>query len=562
MAKELTIVEMRHPVYRKNITEWSKWRCCYGGGRDFVNRYLKKFSTREPLDDFRDRKSITYPPRFAGSAIDDIKNSIYQRMADITRVGGSKTYLDAVTGSNGGVDQHGSSMNKFMGQGVLPELLVMGRVGVYIDMPTLDGPTMAENKGKHPYLYHYTAEEIQTWSGYYVNGHYRFTSLLLKEQEEEEDELTGLIKGQRAVFRYYQLTPEGVKVQFLDAKSQPIEQAQVITGLKRIPFVLVEVIKSFMEDVADYQIALLNLESSDISYILKSNFPFYTEQFDPRAEGAFTRRDTEGEDDPDLKRKEAVTGNSAGRRYPAGLDRPGFIHPSSEPLKASMDKENQIKSDIRHLLNLTLSQVEPNFASAESKGMDDRSLESGLSALGLILQHAEAQISEIWASYMNDSPTTITYPRTYSLKSEAERRDESKSDAELMSLVPSRTFQKEVAKKIAKNTVGHIISQEVLDKITKEVDSAKYISSDPEAIATDLDNGLVSDQTASIARGYDPDEAEKAKKDHAERIARVQKAQTPITNPGARGAKDLNPDKGNLNPDNPKPGDNNGATGE
>jgi hypothetical protein len=69
--------------------------------------------------------------------------------------------------------------------------------------------------------------------------------------------------------------------------------------------------------------------------------------------------------------------------------------------------------------------------------------------------------------------------------------------------------------------------------------SAKYISSDPEAITKDLQNGLVSDATASLARGYDASEVEQAKKDHAERIARIQAAQAPpgggLTNPGARG---------------------------
>jgi hypothetical protein len=44
-----------------------------------------------------------------------------------------------------------------------------------------------------------------------------------------------------------------------------------------------------MEDIADYQIALMNLESSDINYMLKSNFPFYVEQYDPRAEMNFGR---------------------------------------------------------------------------------------------------------------------------------------------------------------------------------------------------------------------------------------------------------------------------------
>jgi hypothetical protein len=558
----LKIQSMRHPEWRENQQDWRRWRLAYEGGRAFINQYLTQYSKRESPDEFAARKAMTYCPRFAGAAIDDVKNSIYQRMTDIARVGGDKTYQEATAGQNGGVDLEGSNMNRFIGQAVLPELLVTGKVGVYVDMPADLGPTLASNMGKRPYLYYYCAEDITDWCYGYEGSEKFFTALLLRDQEIDNDAETGLAKGTKTSWRHYQLTPDGVNVTFLNAAGETIDE-KMLVGMRRIPFVIMELYNSLMQDIADYQIALMNLESSDINYLVKSNFPIYTEQFDPRSEFQFGRpQPDQVADDPNMKKKEVVAGNSTGRKYPTGAERPGFIHPSPEPIKASMLKEDSIKNDIRKLLNLSLTNLEPKFASAQSKGMDDRSLESGLSALGLILQHGESQIAEVWAAYVRATAATINYPRSYSLKSESERREEAKNDAELMPVVPSKTYQKVIAKKITRTMIAHLVSQDELAVIEREIDQAKFISSDPVAIKSDLEMGLVSDATASLARGYDKSEVEQAKKDHAERLARIQKAQSPpangLTNPAARGVPDAAPVKG----DAAAKGEKHGATGQ
>lgn len=551
---QLQIQNMRHPDYRENVNDWSRWRLAYEGGRAFVNRFLEQYSKREDNIEFASRKKMTYCPRFAGAAIDDVKNSIYQRMTDIARTGGEKTYQAAVAGLDGGVDLEGSTMNRFIGQSVLPELLITAKVGIYVDMPSDVGDTVAANIGKRPYLYYYCAEDIADWACQFDSGEKYYTSLLLKDSEVDYDPITGLAKSNKTSWRHYQLTPEGVYVSFYAADGKKTGDT-LLAGMRRIPFVVMELNKSLMEDICDYQIALLNLESSDINYMLRSNFPFYVEQYDPRSEQNYGRPSPDQvEGDPNAKKKEVVTGNTTGRRYPIGAEAPSFIHPSPDPLLASMQKEDRIKNDIRKLLNLSLSNLEPKFASAQSKGMDDRSLESGLSSLGLVLQHGENQIAEIWAAYIAAETANVKYPRTYSLKSEDERRAEAKSDAELMAMVPSRTYQKELGKKVAKTLLSHLVSQETLDKIMGEIDKAKYMSSVAVDIKSDLDSGLVTEETASEARGYEDGEVPKARKQHAERLARIQEAQAPkgsgLANPGARGVADANPKPGNTNPDN------------
>lgn len=141
----MDITAITHPHYDEYIQDWIKWRFAYLGGRRFINTYLKRFSAQEEDADFITRKEITPCPRFAGAAIDEVKNSIFQRMIDISRVGGTATYKEAINGGEYGVDLLGSSMNSFIGRKILPELLVMRKVGVYIDMPRVDKLTLAEN---------------------------------------------------------------------------------------------------------------------------------------------------------------------------------------------------------------------------------------------------------------------------------------------------------------------------------------------------------------------------------------------------------------------------------
>lgn len=535
----LNIVATRHPQYAKCVEDWTKWRLTYEGGKRFINTYLKEYSKRETPDEFQKRKEMTYCPRFAGSAIEEVKNNIAHRLCDVTRHSNDKNYLAAINGKNGGVDLNDSTMDYYVSEHILPELLTMSRVGVYVDMPDDIGETLIDNINKRPYVYLYYAEDIVCWNGSYVDNCYTYTSLLLKDMSDNIDAETNLVTGQYKQYKHFLLTREGVLVSFYDTKGKKRKE-QLLQGLTKIPFVLFELPRSLLQDVADYQIALLNIESSDINYITKSNFPFYVEPYDPRTESGFFRQET---DDP-TKRKEVVNGPSGGRRYPKESNAPEFIHPSPEPLMASITKQRQIKDDIRTLLSLNLASLDSQYASAESKGMDDRAMEAGLAAIAKVLQKGEQQIANFWAQYTNIEPPTITYPKNYNLLTVYDRLNQAKTYAEMMTVVPSVTCQKEIAIKISETLVSSSVGPDVLERIKDEILAAEYMSSNPTDIGLDLEHGLVSTVTASKARGYADGEVEQAKKDHAERIARIQQSQSgaggKLTNPKDRGVTDLN----------------------
>ena len=560
MPRQVTVDGLTHPDYMHRQLDWLKWRYTYEGGEQFIKRYLRKFSNRETAQDFIDRKVVTYCPSFAKAGIDEVKNSIYQRMSDITRTSGTDAYNKAVEGHNSGVDLRGSSMNSFIGQNVLTELLVMGRVGVYVDMPELQGASLSDAYKACPYLYSYRAEDIRNWIVDEKDPD-QFQSVLLRDNTFAFDEKTGFPTGTKTRFRHLWRQDGQVHVQFYGDTGKE-EGDIIVLNIDKIPFTVFQISNSLLTDIADYQIALLNLASSDIAFTLKANFPFYVEQYDARAEGSpFLRYEGQEHFDEDgnsvgegtasvaseAHDNEIKVGASAGRRYPKDMDAPAFIHPSSEPMRASMDKQEQLKSEIRSLLNLGIANVRMagQAPSAASKREESRGLEAGLSNIGMTLEKGEREIAKIWALYEGQVEATVKYPVNYSLRSEQDRRKEAVDLELLMKSIPSRTYQKEVGKQISNVMLGHYLTPDTLLEICEEIEAAPNMVSDPDTVAKDVENGLVSPKTASMLRGYPDGESELAEEAHSKRLARIALAQTSQKNQNldaARGVPDMDSD--------------------
>lgn len=571
------ISSVRHPYWGAKTPDWFKWRSVYDGGELFVDHYLQKFSDRETSSDFTIRKAVTPTPNFAKAAINDIRNAIFQRLADVSRRDGSKSYVEAVRGIGFGVDLHGSSMNAFLGKEVIAELLTMSRVGIFVDMPQITGKTLRDAVGKRPYIYRYRAEDICCYT-YKPGSPEDFTEVLLRDYVEVYATGTSLQTGVKERYRYMFIGEEGkVHVRFYEKASPEYDdlgneiprETQVdvdgnpttedlILDCNIIPFHMAEISDSLLADVANHQIALLNMESSDVSYALRSNFPFYVEQGDPRQDlphlrGGSASSDGTASDANTAKGDEIRVGGTKGRRYGKDLDAPSFINPSSEPLVASMKKQSQLKDDIRVLVNLNLSTMGAQMASAESKQMDERGLDSGLSYIGLVLENAERRIATFWHSLEKQGqPASVKYPEKWSLKTDSERREDAKVLRELRDTIPSPTFQHAVSKEIAFLIVGNKVSPEDLDKIASEIDKAETYTSDPETIFRGVELGILDLKSAATILGWPEEVVEKAAKEHAARLARIAESQAqanPQGDGGARGVGDLDASPGQSGKD-------------
>jgi len=557
------ICDLVHPDLTAVSPSWDKWRLAYEGGLNFKTRFLKRVSLRESVDDFNDRQNMSYVPRFAATALDRVRDSLYMRFSEITRVGGSKSYQDAVIGLNNGVDLIGSSMNNFMGCHILPELLLMQFVGIYVDSPSLTGQeTLAEVTGKAPYLYYFRVEEIRSWKCEEGPNNDEYSAVLLKECIYDQDEEYGLPSGLTYRFRYLFKEDGTVKLRYYDTAGAQIDGNGNPSGetydlkVKRIPFILLRIKRSLMQDICDYQIALMNLASADLWYAIKANFPFYTEPYDPRTELMNRRQpppdpnaDTlaAGDTRPGMAAQAAVADNQEikvgptyGRKFPQGTERPGFIHPSSEPLLASMEKQKQMMAEIKMLVNLAVAENRPKQQSAESKGLDEVGLQAGLTYIGFLLQQAERKIAEYWAEYENSTDIpTVNYPEKYDIPNDSEITEEIERLTETMQTIPSLTYKKQVAKRIAKLIVEHDVEANVLDKINKEIDNAIAMISDPKDVASDVEHELVDRETASLARGWPKGSADKAKEEAKAKLEQLQASQ--MQNNEARGLPGADP---------------------
>ena len=587
---DVGVHHITHPNYTFMWQDWFKFRLAFGGGRHFVEEYLERFSKREDFAEFYRRKQMTYAPTHAKGAVIDIINSIFERMRDIVRLGGPDSYQKAINGHDKGVDLEGNTMDGYVGRVVLREMAVIGKVGVFVDkFPQVPGASLAQTRRNRPFLYHYKAEDIRSWA---KNEYNELESLLLRDYVEKKDPMTGLVTGHTTKFRLLrrtfseQLGRVVVLVQFFDKVGKALEEETAILDLPEIPFVHFGLSESLLTDVADYQIALLNLESSDMSYALKSNFPLYVEQFDPAADlagGVFTRPPRGpnppvesnfvglgnldggailggaavghgatfpdgGADNAQVAGNHTIEmGSGSGRRYPRGLNEPNFINPAPDPIRVSMEKQDRIKDDIRKLVNLTAQSVTAN--SAPQKRADDAGLLAGLAAIGMELEWGEREIARIWSLYEGHDPKDlrIVYPKNYSIMTEEERQAEAERLGKIGPTIPSVTFKKTIAKRQAQIVVGHLVTNEQLEKIINEIEAADVVTTDPDVIAQDFEKGFVSLDTASQARGYAKGEVEKAKKDHAERLARIAAAQSPVPTdivdrPAARGVPDADGD--------------------
>jgi hypothetical protein len=613
-SKFLTAV--RHPEYLEDELYWYDWRDCYNGGQRFVRRNLKKFSKRETSEDFSNRKFFTPIPSYAKAAVNDVRNAIFQRLRDVSRRNGSENYMRASAGEIGGVDNKGSSMQSFLGIDVLTELLVMGRVGVYVDMPQLSGTfTMADEGNTRPYCYMYRVEDILSWAVAKPEEPGDFTAILLRDRGidynqgfahgaylpsggytryrfmwidpfthkvkmklyDEQDNVIGLdgsivVANQKSAHHTYHQQTGQIADDSTEIENQgglDNETGVINLELMRIPFVMPGIGSSLLKDVYKHQVALLNLGSSDIAYALKANLPLYVEQRDTRAVGHHLKQFTDDDgttntSDNHKAGDEARTGSSHGRYYDLKADAPSFIHPSPEPLLASIKLQEKLEDDIRKLVNLAVQNKTGQRAiSAEAMKLSDQGLEAGLSYIGLVLENAERQIAEHWAGYESKDPdhrevATIKYPDRYSLKNDEDRVKEATQLAELMYTVPGDQVKKELSKNIVTALLSGKINTATIDTIFKEIDNANYMTSDPEIIIRSHESGLVGGETASRAIGFDEKEWNKAKQDHIERVQSIAEAQAPKepevaegeeedeegTEGGmaARGVKDLDPD--------------------
>lgn len=547
MAKK--IQDICCDTYLGNLADWEKWRYVYRGGRPFIEKYLRYFSNKEDQEDYLKRRDMAFGPCFAKSEVKAIRDAIYERMVDIVRETNCPTYNEAVLGRGGGVDNLGSTMNHFMGVSVLDELLPMRQVGVFVDMPSAVGNDRESQASVRPYVYTYSVEQIRSWKKDSLGN---YTAVLLEDYCDQFDPVYNLPFGKAKQYRLVTQVSDGVKFEIFNEKSEPV--STVILPIPKIPFDMGDIRSSLLEDIADYQIALLNLESSDLEFLLNANFTFFVEQYDKMTEMMALQRgamvssqvDPDGETEGSAAvveqpaARQMHVGPQRGLRIPSGVEPPSYISPPTDNVKASMAKQEAMKRDIKLLLNQTLSGLKSERSSAESKQADQSSEEEGLAFIGLELNRLENRIAEFWCMYegIKKPAIVITYPTNYALRTFADRVEESKEILDLVPQIPSKTFRLSLLKHASRTLLQGKILPADLNKINTELDNAKAaIRVDPKVLDMHAERGICSAELASSLSGYPDGDVQVAQKEQEVRAAAVALAQSKANQAGVADLK-------------------------
>jgi len=500
----------QHPDYMRNRSEYNLWRDILDGGEQFINNHLEKYSSRETELQFNSRKKITYNPAFAKGAITDIKNAIFQRFTDIKRTGGNDFYRQAISGENGGVDKMCSSMNTFVGDSLLEELIGMGKVGVFIYMPKFTGITKADTSNIHPSLSVFKCEDILNWE-YEDDGSLKYVILRLQDYERDEE---GFIVGY-----------EDKELRLTKTYSQLGEDAKEPHKLGMVPFTIIELTHGLLKDIAKYQVALLNIASSDVNYIKSANFPLYTEQVNQNVQMQKFMKNKDSDPNDEDSDKKGV-GTMQGRSYAQGTERPQFIHPSPDPLMASIAKQEKMKEELRQIVALSVSTMKSKQESAESKKQNDEGLESGLASIGTVLEASERRIAKIWMKYEGHKDNVkIHYPERYEIKDIDVLLIRVEKLLKIINKIPLLSVQKRIMEEVIRLLISHNIDENEMLPLITEIYDAKIICVDPDVLRVDAENGVISNEYISKIKHYPKEEFKKASEENIKRLTDIAIAQ-------------------------------------
>ena len=522
------VIDIEHPEYTAMKSDWEKFKLTYAGGREFLNAFLKQYSKAEEASDYEARKAISYVPAYAKRVINVIRNSMAVKMPDVNREG-DPIYIEAMSAN---VDTFKSSMSAFIALEIVPLLLAQGKRFIIVDAPPAapEGATLAEDSGS-AFIYAVDADAVQSWN-YSEDG--KLLTALVSSMQTIIDDATGLVSGTAQVYKLYRLgifdqgdsvtAIQGVQVTTYNSDSRIIDE-QFMQGLTRLPIVEFSLADSLLTDIADMQIALMNLSSTDMSFLYRSNFPIYVEQQEPgrmslkplasskrkNSNNPSEQIDTGFDDELTRTKGGRAMGNGRGRTYMKGLEKPGFITPPSSNISISMEKQDKLITDITVMADLALTSlsVKALEQSGKSKEADRVGEEAGLSHIATVLEGGEREVALIFHEFLGSSTASaVDYPTGYTIRTNAERMEEAATLAAIRSTVNSPTFYKCVSKRIAEIALKQVCTTGEIAAIELEIEQRPYTDENPDRakmIQDDVTARILDKGGAAELRGYADD---------------------------------------------------------
>lgn len=521
------ITSLRSPGYTADFSRWLPWREAVAADATYVTHNLQK-QPGESYEDFEKRRKLTPTPAYIKATLREILTGILVHMELTARAGGPNSFQSVIGGTGPGVDGSGTSLNYFMVMHVLRELLIMRRVGIFVDRPQLPvDATVLDAAKLPPYMYLYTAEQILAWS--LRPGHLNPEEILLRREIPKYHPGTLIATEMQTEYLHGHKPDPGLVV--FDIYDQDGNQtASHMQELESIPFIFLETSDSLVDAVLGHQSALLNLGSSGVVFAIASNLAVYTEQSDMAWLVAQLKQvelnEDSAEEASDIAGQIKV-GLNRGRRYAQNSERPEFITPDNENLQRTLEYYKFLQEDIRRIMLLTIQNLSARgMLTATGLMQSQASVSNGLMALAALLEKAENQIGKHWAEYENTQDTyTVRYPRDFQVTSPADRDTLVKALSEMRELVPSREFREQVTERLASLILGPQVAPEIRERIKQQIKASPVLIGEPKILGQLVEDGICPREYATQALSLPADAAEKANNEHAERLARIAQAQ-------------------------------------
>jgi hypothetical protein len=443
-------LEKTHPDYRANIGRWRYFLNSYYGGSLYRDGNYLLQHPFESSANYRRRKETSYYYNYCGPIVDILVSHLFRK--DAVREYGGIAQDPIFRAFQKDADMQGNSFRHFMRE-AQRLASIYGRVSIIVDKPRVATATRAEamEQGIYPYVALVTPENLVDWSFVRLStGRVVMDMAKIKEGDD-----TYRIWG-RDGWELWDMTKDSPEPSLIDVSGHDIGAVPLVNLYNKQTGVAMHGI-SDLQDIADINRNIYYLCSDAREIIENTAFPMLAIPY-TRSAG----REEKEVGPHNILQFDPEAPNSK----PYWLEAP---HSSLSEIREWVRQDIGEIYRIARMGGVRATEDNPAPRSGVALEQENQQLYSTLSEKADNIEQAENSILSLWARWEGmEFDGRIDYPDDFSVK-DLERDIKSAIEA-LSASVGSKTFKREVQKKIAQSVLQKI-DEETKAKIIGEIDA-------------------------------------------------------------------------------------------
>jgi hypothetical protein len=469
----LSELEATHYEYKKNLSEWLKYKAAYAGTNDLVEYGALPRNTRESEKSWIARKENAYGFNYTARIVELLNAYIFQKPSnnDYGELGSDDFFQLFLDDS----DLCGHSFERTINDLQL-WASVFGHVGILIDKPQIDGAdavrTIAQDKADntYPFITSFTPLNILDWKSGRVNGRPVLSYLKLRDDDNN----------------YRVWTRKSFEVWGIDGKTKtPILLSSGANALGEIPFIFMYnktsgckyIGQSDVKEISRIDIAILRLLSGSDEVFSLASFPMLMKPYLP----------------PGVKDENIIGAANVIEFDPKNPDsKPEWLRTEiAEPINAVMMWINNLITEMYKSVHAGGLNANGQVKSGESLAREFQTLNAFLAKkTKLSIINTEESVLYFWLKWQGQDElyegVTIDRPLQFDISALVDELD---NFAVAKTLVNSPTFDKALQKVIARKVLANSTA---IDEVTinDEIDAGAvaFDSGDGADVNVDINN--------------------------------------------------------------------------